>query len=245
MSFKLKKKRIRNDRSIWIRAEHAFPAIVEPPLFEAAQTIIHDRSSRLSDEEMLSLLRRLHERHDGLSGLIIDEAEGMPSSSSYRSRFGSLLRAYSLVGYRPRRDYRYIEINRQLRRLHPEILAEVESGFGMYRAEVAQNADNDLLTINAEFSVSVVIARCRRTPAGALRWRLRFDVSLRPDITAVVRMDAANRRPLDYYLFPDIDRLSAKVRLAEDNPFAFDAYRFESLEVLYRLGERVQISEAA
>ena len=31
----------------------------------------------------------------------------MPASSAYRTRFGSLLRAYQLAGYRPDRDYRY------------------------------------------------------------------------------------------------------------------------------------------
>src|ERR1700722_11774866 len=62
------------------------------------------------------------------SGILIDEADGMPSSSAYRTRFGSLLRAYSLVGYTPRRDYRYIDINQALRKLHPEIIADVLGG---------------------------------------------------------------------------------------------------------------------
>jgi hypothetical protein len=60
-----------------------------------------------------------------LSGLIIDEGESLPSSSAYQNRFGSLLRAYALVGYTPDRDYRYIEINRALRRMHPNIVADV------------------------------------------------------------------------------------------------------------------------
>ena len=45
----------------------------------------------------------------------------MASSSVYGSRFGSLTRAYSLIGFTPDRDYRYLEVNRFLRRLHPEI----------------------------------------------------------------------------------------------------------------------------
>ena len=61
---------------------------------------------------MLDALRRLMEDHGYLSGLIIDEAERVPSSSAYQGRFGSLLRAYELVGFTPDRDYRYIEINR-------------------------------------------------------------------------------------------------------------------------------------
>lgn len=49
-----------------------------------------------------------------LSSLTIDEAETLPSSSAYRTRFGSLLRAYQLVGFKPDRDYRYIEVNKRL-----------------------------------------------------------------------------------------------------------------------------------
>ena len=38
----------------------------------------------------------------------------MPSSSVYRTRFGSLVRAYQLIGYSTGRDYRYIEVNRRI-----------------------------------------------------------------------------------------------------------------------------------
>src|SRR5690606_10669107 len=40
ISYKLKKKRVRNHPSMWIRAESAFPAIVDQSLFDAAQAII-------------------------------------------------------------------------------------------------------------------------------------------------------------------------------------------------------------
>ena len=49
-SFKLKKKRVRNDPGMWIRAQDAFAAVIERELFEAARTIIGVRSFRLSDE---------------------------------------------------------------------------------------------------------------------------------------------------------------------------------------------------
>ena len=112
-SFKLKKKRVQNDPEMWIRSQDAFAAVVQRELFEAARTIIGARSFRLSDEEMLKSLKQLYQRKGLLSGLVIDECDGVPSSSAYSSRFGSLLRAYSLVGFTPDRDYRYVEINRE------------------------------------------------------------------------------------------------------------------------------------
>ena len=245
VSFKLKKKRVRNNPDIWIRAHGVFEPIVDRRLFEAAQSIIAERSQRLSDTELLDSLRRLFETQGQLSGLIIDETDHLPSSSTYRHRFGSLLRAYRLVGYTPRRDYRYIEINRALRRLYPEMVEEIvtrltEAGAIVHRAE-----GGDLFEVNGEFSLSVVIARCKETPTGALRWRLRFDTGLNPDITIAVRMDARNRRPLDFYVFTRIDLAGAQIRLAEENGLALDAYCFETLDILYELATPVRIREAA
>lgn len=107
-SFKLKSAHVQNAPDEWIRADGAFTGIVEPGVFEAAQSIIRERSDRLTDDAMLELLALILECRGYLSGLIIDEAEDCPSSSSFRSRFGSLLRAYSLVGFSPDHDYRYL-----------------------------------------------------------------------------------------------------------------------------------------
>ena len=68
---------------------------------------------------MLKRLGGLLKKKGFLSGFVIDEADNMPSSGCYASRFGSLVRAYSLVGFTPDRNYRYIEINRTLRRSMP------------------------------------------------------------------------------------------------------------------------------
>jgi DNA invertase Pin-like site-specific DNA recombinase len=244
-SFKLKKKRVQNEPEMWIRAQDAFQAIVARELFEAAKTLINVRSFRLSDEEMLQSLRELYQQQGLLSGIVIDESVGLPSSSAYSSRFGSLLRAYNLVGFMPDRDYRYIEINRELRLLHPDILREVLDGLRATGSDAWQDLQTDRVIVNGEFSLSVVVARCIETPTGLLRWKLRFDTSLAPDITIVVRMDRANRAPLDYYLFPRIDMLSEKLRLGEDNALGLDAYRFDDLDLLYHIATPVPLAEAA
>ena len=49
------------------------------PTFQRAQQIIADRHRRYSDEEMLQMLRALLEQKKTLSGVLIDEAENMPS----------------------------------------------------------------------------------------------------------------------------------------------------------------------
>jgi len=164
ISFKLKKKRVRNHPDMWIRSEGAFPAIIDPHLFEAAQSIIRARSFRMSDMEMLNALRRLRESVGLLSGLVIDEAEGLPSSSAYRTRFGSLLQAYHLVGYTPQRNYHYLEINRGLRALHRGVLSEILDELRERTCQLHMDPETELISVNGELMISVVIARCYHTP---------------------------------------------------------------------------------
>jgi DNA invertase Pin-like site-specific DNA recombinase len=244
-SFKLKRKRVRNSPDMWIRAEGAFEPIVDRSLFEAAQAIIRERSYRLSNDEMITVLQKLLQDRGYLSGLIIDETESLPSSSAYQSRFGSLLRAYELVGFTPDRDYRYIEINRSLRRLHPNIVADVIAGIEQAGGSVKQDPATDLLTVNGEFTASVVVVRCQTTAAGSLRWQIRFDVGLWPDITVAVRMDGPNQNALDYYLLPRIDMTAPRLRLAEDNGISLDAYRFPTLDAFFGMATRVSLQEVA
>ena len=244
-SFKLKRKRVRNSPDMWIRAEGAFEPIVDRQLFDAAQAIIRERSRKLTNDEMIAALEKLLQDHGYLSGLIIDETERLPSSSAYQSRFGSLLRAYQLVGFTPNRDYRYIEINRALRRIHPQIVADVIAGIKQAGGSVKQDPATDLLTVNDEFSASIVMVRCLTTTAGSHRWQIRFDVGLWPDITVAVRMDESNQSALDYYLLPRIDMTAPRLRLAEDNGISLDAYRFETLEALFGLAARADLLEAA
>lgn len=245
VSFKLKKRRVRNAPEDWVRADGAFQATVERQLFERAGAIVAARSQRLTDEEMLALLGKLFEEKGMLSGLIIDEQEGLPSSSAYRSRFGSMLRAYALTGYRPRRDYRYIEINRALRRKYPEVLEAITAGLRDGGGEVRHDLGTDMLWVNDEFSVAVVISRCQLTGAGSRRWQLRLDTGLLPDITVVVRMDDANHAALDYYLLPRIDVLSERVRLADHNGLVLDAYRQPDLDLLFSFSSQTVVREAA
>lgn len=244
-SFKLKRKRVRNLPDQWVRSDNAFTALVKPELFELAQNIIRQRAQRFSDEEMIDRLAALFKAKGWLSGLIIDELEEMPSSTAYRHRFGSLLRAYSLVGFSPQRDYRYLETNRFLRTLYASVVAETVAEIERQGGAVQRDPVTDLLTINTEFTAALVIVRCYETSAGALRWKVRLDTGLFPDITVVHRMAPGNQEVLDYYLLPRIDLFSDRLRLAEENGLYLDAFRDASLERFFELAERVPLRRAA
>lgn len=245
ISFKLKKHRITNQPDMWIKKEGAFEAIVPPEVFYMAQGIIRARAHRFSSEELIEKLRNLYQHRGFLSGLIIDEAEGMPSAAAYIHRFGSLIRAYEAVGFTPDRDYQFLEANKFLRKLYPEIIGQTERTIAQLGGMVVRDPATDLLTVNREFSISVVLARCQTHDSGRLRWKVRFDTSLAPDITVAVRLDQPNQALLDYYLLPRLDFGLPRISLAEHNGIEFESYRFDSLDYLHGMAERTRVRRAA
>ncbi len=64
------------------------------------------------------------DRNGKLSGLLIDETETMPSSS-YSTKFGSLVRAYTLIGWEPDKDFSYVEINRSVQRRRADLISAI------------------------------------------------------------------------------------------------------------------------
>jgi hypothetical protein len=129
--------------------------------------------------------------------------------------------------------------------MHPEVVAHTIAAIERLGGAVRTDPTSDLLTVNDEFTASIVISRSRQTPGGALRWKIRLDTGLRPDITVALRMDAANRAVVDYYLLPRLDVAEATLRLREDNGLFLDAYRFDSLESFFHLAARTRIRKAA
>jgi len=244
-SNKLKLKRIRNPRSEWVYKESAFSAIISNEVFQRVQTIIAVRHVHLSDEELLSRLKSLYQANGYLSGFLIDETEGMPSSSQFSIRFGSLPRAYSLVGWTPNRDYRFIEINRAIRRKYCDLFSNICTRLEEHGASVERDSGTDLLIVNGEYAASLVLARCQTTKAGNHRWIVRFDALLSPDVTVVARLTSDNDAVLDYYLLPSLAEVGNRVRLNENNPIPLEVYRFDDLEFFTKMARRTRTEVVA
>lgn len=99
--------------------------------------------------------------------------------------------------------------------------------------------------MNGELRLSIKICKHTTTDSGASRWVVQFQAGAKPDLTVVVRMDAANDAVRDYYLLPALDIPCEELRLAEENGTPLDSYRFDTLDCLWGLIERVHVQEAA
>ena len=245
ISFKLKKKRVHNAPDMWVRRQAAFPPIVDPAVFFTARGIVVERCRRYTDEELLGKLKELLAKHGELSAGLIDNADDLPSSSQYQSRFGSLLRAYQLAGFAPDRDYRYVQVNRHIRALRSPFEDDIVNALRGLGARVERSDDTGELVINGEYSARIVFTRSSQTPAGTLRWLINAENGPAVDITVVVRMDGANEAVQDLYLLPRIDVRPASLRMGECNGAAIDTYQYDSIDFFIALAARANVEVAA
>ncbi|WP_434032476.1 recombinase family protein [Klebsiella pneumoniae] len=242
-SSKLKSRLVKNPKNEWVRCDKAYKPIISKKKYNKAQEIIQLRSVHLTNEELLEKLKQKLESNGKLSGFIIDEDDTGPSSSVYRTRFGGLLRAYTLIGYKPEHDYIYIQINEALRSFYSGIIEDFKGEILKSNCYIDEYKYAPMLYINDEFLISVLITKCTHMKSGKLRWKVRFDNSQKADITIVIRMDSQNISPLDFYIIPKIENEYSKMWMTETNNIRLDLYRFDNLDKLLQIITRMKVRE--
>ena len=103
---------------MWVATERGVYLVLGVTLFSAAAYLAYHLFAVVQVRVHVWLDPwSLYQGKGYLSSILINETDAMPSASVYSHRFGSLIRAYELVGFRPDRDFAYLEIN-QIGRAH-------------------------------------------------------------------------------------------------------------------------------
>jgi hypothetical protein len=238
VSHKLKQKYISNPREIWVRRDNAFTPIVATELFLAARRKMDERNAKKSSEQMLAHLVSVLKQRGHLSCKIINKSGGR-CVESYNKRFGSLLKAYQLIGYEPRANFDYINEKRPLGRRFAEVIAEMLAKIERAGLSAKFNKATRAFT-NGALRVSIYIPRYIRTSNGSLRWNARRRRNFHPgDLTLIVRLDENNKDVLDYFLLPTL-HFPKRMRFSGDNHEYLDPYCCDTFNVvLQALQERL------
>ena len=156
---------------------------------------------------MLDALRVLLARHGKLSGRLMDASSDTASQSTYRHQFGSLKRAYELVGYRYCYQSSGVDLRRLTRALREELIAKLLELFPAELTAIKPGGKwrTQLRLRTGEF-VSVLIARAAPYRAKTLRWIVQPVAYEQHYITLLARMDAENRSFRDFYVLPTLDK---------------------------------------
>jgi DNA invertase Pin-like site-specific DNA recombinase len=206
-SSKLSTPTVRLPRSEWVLSPGAFTPIVDGETFSEAQKILQGRTFSKSDEELLDKLRLLFATEGRLSLRMIKNSTATPSPSTYRKRFGSLRRAYELIGYGRPEQFGPIDLRRRTQALRDELMAQIAAMFPDEVLIVRRGGRRrSRLRMRSGRMVSVLIVRSIHPWKQCIRWQVdpvRHECKF---ITLLAMLDEANRSFLAFYIVPSIDR---------------------------------------
>ena len=235
-SSKLKQRPVTNPPDMWIRRDNALEAIISPRIFAKAQQIISRRRQRLSDQEALDRLSELWREKGHLSNDIIIAAKNVPDTSTYIKRFGSLTKAYALIGFQPKPRYCWAETESRIRGVVNEAIADIVSTLERLGSNALFNREARLLSIDERLTVCIGSARAMSEGEGHVRWHLRINRHAKSDLALVVRMDASNSTIKDYFVLPTANLAMTSVNRPRIASRAFsEAYRHDSLDAFCRM----------
>jgi hypothetical protein len=194
-------------KSDWILTHRAFEPIVDQLTFLEAQRLLADRTINKSDEELLESLRVLLVREGRLSLRLIKNSPDTPSPSTYRHRFGSLRRAYELIGYGRPRDFDPIDLRRRTQALREELLCRLEVMFPTEVSILRQGGRwRSYLQLEGGVIVTVVVARSIVMTSKGLTWQINPVAHERLYVTLLALLDGDNSAIQEMFVFPCMDR---------------------------------------
>ena len=206
-SRKLGTRSVRTPRSEWVITPGAFTPVVSEATFQEAQRLLLNRTINKSNEELLDALRLLLAREGRLSMQLIKRCPEMPSPSAYRGRFGSLRRAYDLIGYGGPDDFGPIDLRRRTQALREELIREIQSMFPNEITVVRRGGRwRSRLRLKSGLIVTVLVSRSIATQGRPPRWQIDPVARERQHVTLLALLDTNSSAVQEMYIFRSMDR---------------------------------------
>jgi Recombinase len=193
--------------SEWVVVPNVLPRLIPQAQFDRMQNLLLP-VRRMSNELLLAKLKRLLSQKGTLSRIIIDRSPSMPASATYRYRFGSLQKAYELIGYElPPKRLTRMQLAREGHAYRNQVADSLVRRFPDRLRKLKQHVSGDrcpLLLLDGDVSMSVRI--CRQITVGnKLKWDLRKSVSARADFSLLCLMNRRGKEIAAYYLYRNLD----------------------------------------
>jgi DNA invertase Pin-like site-specific DNA recombinase/DNA-binding winged helix-turn-helix (wHTH) protein len=214
----------------WIRKDGAFPAIVTAEQFARAQTMMQKRKTwpRKPLEFAIAKMRKVLSREGRLSEHLLRKHGAL----CYR-RFGSVMRAYEAIGYRPSsRAMKGVAVRKKMRQLRSGVLLEFSELFPSDVRMVRLPGQMQRQVLELEHRLLVALHICRpSTPtlAGEPRWVL-IGQPKEKDLPALIgTSDETVSNIRDFFVVPPLGKTKRCTVIGEHHPFLLLARRLDCL----------------
>ncbi|MGA8429311.1 MAG: recombinase family protein [Candidatus Sulfotelmatobacter sp.] len=212
--------KIRLPEADWVVTPAAFEPIVDPATFESAQQVFRDMTVHKSNEQLLQDLKTLLAREGRLSISVIENSADVASVSAYAKRFGSIRKAYELIGYGSPEQFSPIDGRCRTVAMRDQLVRSVEAMFSSDLSVTRKGGRfRTMLRVRNGPLVSVLLVPSVRTrKKGTIRWRVQPAPQECKFVTLLARLDESNLSFLDFHLFADMDR-AKEFYLRKDGPW--------------------------
>jgi DNA invertase Pin-like site-specific DNA recombinase len=221
---------VRVSSSEWVVKPEAFEPIVSAQVYERAQQLLLNRTNNKSDAEVLDALRRLLRKHGRLSLSLIKSSAETPSPSTYRQRFGSLRRAYELIGYGKPTDFGPIDLRQRTQAIREQVLRHIQAACPEMLTIIRRSGRwRPYLRIRNGRRVSVVVVRAIR--AMPLTWQVDPPRGERKRVTLLIFLNEDNSSIREMRLFSNIVR-NRRFRVTAQHPWLSNGLRIRDAKDL-------------
>jgi DNA invertase Pin-like site-specific DNA recombinase len=231
----------------WISKEHTFVPLISKKTFDKAQLWMAKRTEPLPNEYLLKKLKERLARDGRLSSTVINGAADMPCTDTYWEHFGSLRRAYELIGYKcDPTDLRRIDHLMATKKLIQELVRRIKCLFPSKVTSFQDKWKKKTLLV-LDNGIAVAIAACRRhsTLYGHPRWLLNVVKKERHYILLVCLLNKNNDSVDLFYLLPKTDESIGKHKWLKPNDVTLKrGIRLQKLSGFYNAAIRLANSRS-
>jgi DNA invertase Pin-like site-specific DNA recombinase len=219
---------IRIPKADWIVTPDAFEPIVDTATFAKAQEILRLRTVNKSNDQLLREMKEHLVSKGKLSVKALNGSETLPSPSTIRHRFGSLRKAYSLIGYADP-THAYVDMRERTHQIRNALLAQIIASAPGEIAIVQTNSRwRARLRLRDRVVISVLLARAIRAGKDSIRWVIDPNSNERMLPTLLARLRFGTTEFMDFHVFSRIEKRS-RFRLSAYDPWLKSGIRLRSL----------------
>ena len=218
-SVRLSTPRVRVPRSDWVLTPGAFEPVVDSSVFSEAQRILGERTFNRSDQELLDALRQLLASKGRLSRSVISDSAEVPCPCTYAYRFGSLKKAYALIGYGRPDDFGGSDLRGRTQALRDELMARIGA---MFPDDVSITRPGGKWRSNLRLRSGLIVSVRIGRPIQRKRivsWRIDPARQEHEFVTLLARLDKEHRAFLDFHVFPNMKDRQDRFHMSEADPW--------------------------
>ena len=194
------------EHRLWSTKLDAFSSIVDRQTFDRAQKFIQKRSTRPKrpDADLIRGMKRVLAREGKLSQRLL-AGKGILDHRTYRLRFGSVMRAYELAGYKPSAaTMKSSQSQRQIMLLRADLHTRLKQLFAGRVRFISLPSQTLQQVIELDGCLRVAVYLCRSTSeisTGEPGWYLRVRPLERGLPALICTMDKSFTQLLNFYVF--------------------------------------------